>query len=82
MSRLKQLTPVIGGAVAGGVIALVLASGGSSNHSTTTVVQPSTSASIPTSLAGQRGLTVNQIYRRDSPGDDFATRVACAGSTR
>jgi putative serine protease PepD len=68
MTRVRQIIPIIAGAVAGGVIALVIASGSSSNHTTTTVVQPSTSASIPTSLAGQRGLTVNQIYRRASPG--------------
>jgi putative serine protease PepD len=73
MRGLSRLIPVIGGAVAGGVIAAVIASGSTTTHSTTTtVVQPSRAPTIPTSLtgssAGSRGLTVNQIYRQDSPG--------------
>jgi putative serine protease PepD len=69
MKRLSRLIPVIGGAVAGGVIALVLASGSSTTHSvTTTVVQPSSASPIPTSLTAGHGMTVNQIYRSASPG--------------
>ncbi len=69
MSRLNRIIPIVGGAVAGGVIALVVASGSSTTHSvTTTVVQPSGASSIPTSLSSGRGLTVNQIYRNASPG--------------
>jgi putative serine protease PepD len=75
MSRLSRFIPVIGGAVAGGVIALAVASGGNSTHSTTTttVVQASRATSIPTSFSGAanssaRGLTINQIYRAASPG--------------
>jgi S1-C subfamily serine protease len=81
MSRLSRFIPVIGGAVAGGVIALAVASGGSSTHSTTTtVVQASRAPAIPTSFGGNsnssaRGLTINQIYRAASPGvvDIFVT---------
>ena len=73
MRGLSRLIPVIGGAVAGGVIAVVVASGSTTTHSTTTtVLQPSSASTIPTSLTGtitgSRGLTVNQIYRADSPG--------------
>ncbi len=70
MSRFSRLFPIIAGAVAGGVIALVVASGSSSTHSvTTTVVQPSRGTTIPTSLSGSKtGMTINQIYRADSPG--------------
>jgi putative serine protease PepD len=71
MSRFSRLIPIIAGAVAGGVIALVVASGSSSTHSvTTTVVQPSRGTTIPTSLSGssKSGMTINQIYRADSPG--------------
>jgi S1-C subfamily serine protease len=75
MSRLSRFFPLIGGAVAGGVIALAVASGGSSTHSTTTttVVQASRAPSIPTSFSGAAnssapGLTINQIYRAASPG--------------
>lgn len=70
MSRLNRVIPIIGGAIAGGVIALAVASGSTTTHSTTTtVVQPSSGSSIPTALSGtRRGLTVNQIYRNASPG--------------
>jgi S1-C subfamily serine protease len=73
MSRLSRLIPVVGGAVAGGVIALVVASGSNTTHSvTTTVIAPQHASTIPTSLSGGtssgRGLTVNQIYRNASPG--------------
>ncbi len=69
MKTLSRLVPVIGGAVAGGVIALIVASGSASTHSvTTTVVQPSSASTIPTSLTSTRGMTINQIYRSASPG--------------
>jgi len=69
MKRLNRVLPIAAGAIAGAVIAVALASGGStSTHSvTTTVVQPSVST-LPTSLSGGRGLSVNQIYRQDAPG--------------
>jgi putative serine protease PepD len=65
---LNRIIPVVGGAVAGGVIALVIASGSSTHTVTTTVVQPAKSSSVPTSLTSSNGLTVNQIYRNASPG--------------
>jgi putative serine protease PepD len=61
--------PIAAGAIAGGVIAVAVASGGGTNTRsvTTTVVQPGAS-SLPTSLTGSRGLSINQIYRQDAPG--------------
>ncbi|HWE08623.1 MAG TPA: trypsin-like peptidase domain-containing protein [Solirubrobacteraceae bacterium] len=72
MKLFSRWIPVIGGAVAGGVIALIIASGSTSN-TTTTVYQPSggtgTSASSePASIKSTGGMTINQIYRAASPG--------------
>ncbi len=68
MSRLSRILPIVGGAVAGGAIALAIASGSTTRSVTTTVVQPAGSSSIPTSFSANRGLSVNQIYRQASPG--------------
>jgi S1-C subfamily serine protease len=69
MSRFSRLVPIIGGAIAGGVIALVVASGSSGTHTvTTTVSVPQRAATVPTSLSTSRGLSINQIYRAASPG--------------
>src|ERR1700750_472155 len=70
MSRLSRVVPIVGGAVAGGAIALAVASGGggSSHVSTQTVTQPASSAVVPTSLSTSHGLSINQIYRAASPG--------------
>jgi putative serine protease PepD len=73
MRTFSRWIPVLGGAIAGGVIALVIASG-SSSHTTTTIVQqsgPGTSASAqsePASIKSTGGMTINQIYRSASPG--------------
>jgi putative serine protease PepD len=68
MSRKSGLLGILGGAIAGGAIALVIAGGSSSTHSsvTTTVMQPS--SAVPTSVSTTKGMTVNQIYRAASPG--------------
>ena len=71
MSRLNRIIPILGGAVAGGVIAFAVSSGGGTTHSvtTTTVVAPASSSSVPTSLTGTgSGLSINQIYKNSSPG--------------
>ncbi|HET8980220.1 MAG TPA: trypsin-like peptidase domain-containing protein [Solirubrobacteraceae bacterium] len=75
MKFLSRWIPVIGGAVAGGVIALIIASGSSGTTTTTTVVQQGsgsgTSASAssePASIKTTGGMTINQIYRSASPG--------------
>ncbi|HET9094507.1 MAG TPA: trypsin-like peptidase domain-containing protein [Solirubrobacteraceae bacterium] len=75
MSRLIKVLPVIAGAVAGAIIALLVAHGGTR----TVIEQVSPGASvIPTANTRvTRGLTVNQIYKMDSPGvvDIIATSV-------
>jgi putative serine protease PepD len=69
MNTFNRVMPVIGGAIAGGVIALVIAGGSSGSHSTTTTVeQTGRGVALPTTLSSSKGLTVNQIYRQDSPG--------------
>jgi putative serine protease PepD len=70
MSRLSRVVPIVGGAVAGGAIALAVASGGggSSHVTTQTITQPASSAAVPTALSTSHGLTINQIYRAASPG--------------
>ena len=69
MSSVSRWIPIIGGAVAGGVIALVIANGGGSTRSvTTTVVRPAQQTALPASFSKTSGMTINQIYRADSPG--------------
>jgi putative serine protease PepD len=69
MKSFSRWIPIIGGAVAGGIIALVVASGSGSTHTvTTTVVRPSQQAALPASFSKSGGMTVNQIYRAASPG--------------
>jgi putative serine protease PepD len=69
MRKLSRWIPIIGGAVAGGVIALVIASGhaSSTRNVTTTVVQSSTRA-VPAAFSSGNGMSINQIYKTDSPG--------------
>jgi putative serine protease PepD len=69
MKSLSRLLPIIGGAVAGGAIALVLANGSTTTHSvTTTVVQPSNQPALPTSFSNEKAQTINAIYKADGPG--------------
>ena len=70
MKGLSRLLPIIGGAIAGGAIALAVASGSTTTHSvtTTTVVQPSNSPTLPTSFSDGHSQTINQIYRAVDPG--------------
>ncbi len=73
MKRLSRLLPIIGGAIAGGAIALAVANGSTTTHSvtTTTVVQPASSSSaaqLPTSFSSGHSMSINQIYRSVGPG--------------
>ncbi len=70
MKGLSRVLPIVGGAVAGGAIALAVASGSTTTHSvtTTTVVQPSSAPALPTSFSSGRPETINQIYRAVGPG--------------
>src|SRR5450755_947038 len=69
MRKLSRWIPIIGGAAAGGVIALVIASGhGSSTRNVTTTVVQSSTRAVPTALSSGTGMSINQIYKADSPG--------------
>jgi putative serine protease PepD len=68
MPRFMKILPVIAGAVAGAVIALLVSGGGTNKTVIEQVASPSTN-SIPTANSKtSKGLTVNQIYKMDSPG--------------
>jgi putative serine protease PepD len=70
MRSMSRWLPIIGGAIAGGVIALVIASSSTSTKSVTTTViqQGSTNSTEPTSFKGGTGMSINQIYKAASPG--------------
>ncbi len=82
MTRLMKSMPVIAGAVAGAIVALLIASGGTTKTVTDTIVSP-TSAAVPASTSKTTGgLTVNQIYKKDSPGVvDITTTSVQQGSS-
>jgi putative serine protease PepD len=72
MKRSTTMIPVVLiAAVIGGLIAWAIGGSSSTIHTTTTVVQPSagTGSALPTSFgSSQKGYSINQIYRMDSPG--------------
>jgi putative serine protease PepD len=70
MKILTRVLPIIGGAVAGGAIALAVANGSTTTHSvtTTTVVQSAGSPALPTSFSNGKAQTINQIYKSVGPG--------------
>ena len=70
MKVLTRLLPIIGGAVAGGAIALAVANGSTTTHSvtTTTVVTSPSSPALPTSFNDGKAETINQLYKSVGPG--------------
>jgi putative serine protease PepD len=71
MSSLKTFVPTAAGAAAGAVVALIIASGSSGSTNTVTTVVSSTSpasTAVATAFSKSGGDTINDIYRRDSPG--------------
>jgi putative serine protease PepD len=69
MNSKNRWLGVLGGAVAGGLIAWAVSSGGGGgNSTTTTVLQSSNGTTLPTSLTTHQGLSINQIFRQDAPG--------------
>jgi putative serine protease PepD len=82
MSRMSRWIPIIGGAIAGGVIALVISSGGNSSPSVTTTVVAPRQAPTPAAFSSGKGLSINQIYRASSPGvvDIIVTSQSQGGS--
>jgi putative serine protease PepD len=89
MSRITSFVPVVAGAVAGGVVALVIAGGsGSSTKTVTSTVASHTAtstaaqASVPSAPAGSSGMSISQIYNRDSPGVvDITVTAVSSGSS-
>jgi len=82
MTRLMKSMPVIAGAIAGAIVALLITTGGTGKTVTDTIVSP-TSAAVPASTSKTTGgLTVNQIYKKDSPGVvDITTTSVQQGSS-
>lgn len=69
MSRLMKVLPVIAGAVAGAVIALLVSNGGTNKTVIEQLGGSSSATAVPTSNSRTTtGLSVNQIYKIDSPG--------------
>ncbi len=69
MKTFSRWMPIVGGAIAGGVIALVVASGSTSSKTVVrTVTSPAQQAALPASFSKGNGMTVNQIYKAASPG--------------
>ncbi len=64
----SRFLPILGGAVAGGAIALAVAGGSSSKSVTTTVIGSSSGSAIPASVSRGAGMTVNQISKVATPG--------------
>jgi putative serine protease PepD len=81
MKSARRLIPVIAGAIAGGAIALIVASGGTTRNTTTVIQQARGASTVPASLKTGVGMTVNQIYREDSPGvvDILVTAKSTSG---
>jgi putative serine protease PepD len=68
MKNLSRWMPVIGGAVAGGIIAVVIASGSTSTKTVTvTTTRPAQQPAVPASFNNGKGMTINQIYKSASP---------------
>jgi S1-C subfamily serine protease len=63
-----KILPVIAGAVAGAVIALLVSSGGTNKTVIEQVASPSTNSIPASNSKTSSGLSVNQIYKTDSPG--------------
>ena len=68
MRKMSRWIPVIGGAIAGGIIALVIASNSHSTRSVTTTVVAPSSSSEPTAFSSNGGMSINSIYKAASPG--------------
>jgi putative serine protease PepD len=84
MSAASRFLPILGGAIAGGAIALAVSSGTTSKSVTTTTVVPVTSGASaePTSISRGGGMTVYQIAKSAMPGvvDIKVTAVSNTGS--
>ncbi|MGH2842746.1 MAG: S1C family serine protease, partial [Solirubrobacteraceae bacterium] len=66
MKSLKVILPVLCGAVAGAIVALVISQGSATKTVTDTVA--ASGESVPLALSKPSGMSINAIYRQDSPG--------------
>jgi putative serine protease PepD len=84
MRRMSRWIPIIGGAIAGGIIALVIATNGHHTKTvTTTIVQTASGTAQPTSFSSSTGgKSINQIYEQDGPGVvDILVKSKTSGSS-
>jgi putative serine protease PepD len=84
MRTMSRWIPVIGGAIAGGIIALVIATNGHHTKTvTTTIVQTASGTTQPTSFSNSSsGKSIDQIYRQDGPGVvDILVKSRTSGSS-
>jgi putative serine protease PepD len=84
MSSPSRWIPIIGGAIAGGLIALVIASssGSTTTRSVTTTVVKQSQTGLPTSFSTSgTGMSINEIYKSASPGvvDILVTSTTSSG---
>lgn len=68
MKSLRTILPVLGGAVAGAIVALIIAHGGGNGGTKTVDLVSQTAGSVPTALTKASGSSINAIFRKDSPG--------------
>jgi putative serine protease PepD len=73
MNRSTLTVAVVAGVVAGAAVGVAASSSGGSTKTTTTTVTKTVAGvngatSVPTSLSTTQGLSINEIYRKDSPG--------------
>ncbi|HTW12035.1 MAG TPA: trypsin-like peptidase domain-containing protein [Solirubrobacteraceae bacterium] len=66
MTSLRTILTVICGAIAGAIVALIISHG--STTKTVTDIVASSGKAVPTALTKSGGISINQIYKQDSPG--------------
>jgi len=67
MKSFKTVLPILCGAIAGAIVALIIANGNGGTKTVTDIVAQ-TGKSVPTALSKGTGMSVNDIYKQDSPG--------------
>jgi putative serine protease PepD len=83
MRAMIRILPVLAGAAAGAIVALAIGGGSGKNSTTTTVIRQANSSPLAASAIPSRSLSINQIYKQDSPGvvDILVTSVASNSNT-
>jgi putative serine protease PepD len=82
MTRLTKALPVIAGAIAGAIVALLIAHGGTTKTVTDEIVSQGTGSVPASTTKANGGFSINQIYKKDSPGVvDITTASVQQGSS-